>query len=347
MSNDVTSCPACRADMHKYREGMFDDRYGYPGLFALMACSRCGQLETNPPLDEDALPSLYGNYYPRSSIDVGGLVNQVGQPGGIRARIRRWWEGTNNQGQYYAQSGMRILDYGCGSGLSLLEAKALGAEAYGVEADPNVARVAQHYRLNIHIGKLTDETFPTVKFDLVVLNQVIEHVPDPVRLLKMLKARLSEKGRIIMSFPNAGSIYRKLFGRRWINWHIPYHLHHFNRKSFMTFAAQLDLEVIELRTVTPNLWTVLQFRTLGQTVLSGQPNPMWGQNVSKAPSDNPREFQKAESSRSRLMRRGMVYAKRLTLISTAALIGIANRIIDLLGQGDSFLVVLKPKAREE
>ena len=339
-------CSLCAGECVPIEKDLFDDRYGHPGLFSLVACNDCGHIMTLPSLREEDLPDLYGNYYPRKRVDVSALGTQVGEPGSFRAGLKRWLQGTDNQGQYEAKPGMKVLDYGCGAGVSLLEVRKLGGEAFGIEADPSVARIARHYCLNIHIGKLTEETFPGIQFDLVVLNQVIEHVPDPVELLQSLVARLNEGGRIIMSFPNVGSIYRRVFGRRWINWHIPYHLHHFTRKSFMTFAARLRLDVLELRTVTPNLWTVLQFRALSHRAQHGKPNPMWGGNDGGTPADNPGESVIATPSKSGLMNQARRHIKRLGLISASALVGIANRIIDLAGQGDSFVAVLKPQARE-
>ena len=57
-----------------------------------------------------------------------------------------------------------MLDVGCGSGVSLLEAKALGATAFGVEADPNVKPIAEVLGLSIHFGNLQDIPFPEKEY---------------------------------------------------------------------------------------------------------------------------------------------------------------------------------------
>ena len=132
--------------------------------------------------------------------------------------------GGDNQGQLDVKSGEKMLDIGCGSGLSLLIARSKGAEVYGVEADPNVQPLAKELGLSIHQGSIHDHPFPGMSFDLVVLNQVIEHIPEPGLALQVIAGRLAPGGRIILVFPNRCSFYRKIFGPRWINWHIPYHL---------------------------------------------------------------------------------------------------------------------------
>src|SRR4030095_10876405 len=96
--------------------------------------------------------------------------------------------------------------------------------------------------------------------DLVVLNQVLEHMPKPAGLLQKLQRRLAPGGRVVLAFPNATSFYARRFEQDWIDWHVPYHLHHFNPRSARIFLERYGWRVERLRTVTPNLWTVLQLR---------------------------------------------------------------------------------------
>ena len=57
--------------------------------------------------------------------------------------------GTNNQGQFYTKKDDLFLDIGCGSGVSLIEARNLGAKPFGLEADPNVKVIGKTLNLNI------------------------------------------------------------------------------------------------------------------------------------------------------------------------------------------------------
>lgn len=335
----MSRCSVCGGALGIALEAVFDDRYGHPKLFSVAACRECGHGVTLPSLTEEELPALYGAYYPRRSTDIPALAEQVGEPSLPSQRMRRWLMGTDNQGQYLARPGMNVLDYGCGAAVSLLEIEKLGGKAYGIEADPNVKAIADHYDLNIHIGRIEDNPFPGVEFDLIILNQVVEHLPDPAKLLRSLVGRLAAGGRIVLSFPNAGSIYCRLFGSRWINWHIPYHLQHFNRESFTRFARSNGLRILSSRTVTPNLWTVLQFRTLWFPATRGVPNPMWGGATPTLPNGAvyPPPFGRKVGN----------YARRLLLKVAKPLIGgvicVVNRAIDGLGWGDSVIAVLQPE----
>ena len=323
-SNNTFECLVCGGhEISLWRE-VFDDRYGHPDLFKLMRCQDCGHLMTMPMPDEDELANLYGTYYPRKNITSAQITTQAEKVGVAFSKIRRWWMGDDNHGQYHMQSGERMLDIGCGSGLSLLEAKQLGVEAWGIEADPNVKRFADELGLRIHQGSLYDNPFEGYTFDLVVLNQVIEHIPDPVKTLELIKSRLTNDGRVILVFPNVNSLWCKLSGTRWINWHIPYHLHHFSKKTFTQMAERCGYHVIRSRTITPNIWTIMQLRASRQTIVRGKSNPIW---EVKPPKD---------SQQSNINYR--IIVRRVLLPPVLIVIAVVNRIIDSFGFGDSLMV---------
>lgn len=288
---------------------------------------------TSPALAEEELGGLYSTYYPRKHVKTTDLLASASEVAGPWARLKRWWGGTSNQGQYTVSTGQVMLDVGCGSGLSLLEAQALGAQAYGIEADPNVGRIADELKLRVHIGSLHDRPFQDVSFDLIVLNQVIEHIPDPGKALEALKERLKPMGRLVLVFPNRSSFWQRIAGPKWINWHIPYHLHHFNAKGFRAFAQRHGYRVIRQKTITPNIWTILQLRALRQSPVPGVPSAMWEvKPVAEVAPCSP--VSPPASSSGRLIRK-LVWQ---TAFSNLALF---NRLVDILGQGDSILVELQ------
>lgn len=290
---------------------------------------------TSPTLREDELGSLYSTYYPRKHVVTADLIATAKSVAGPWARLSRWWEGTNNQGQYTVSRDQVMLDVGCGSGLSLLEAQVLGAEAYGIEADPNIRRIADELELRVHIGSLHDQPFPGVNFDLIVLNQVIEHIPDPGMALIALKERLKSAGRLVLVFPNRRSLWQRLSGSKWINWHIPYHLHHFDANGFKVFAQRHGFKVIRQKTITPNIWSILQLRAMRQSLKPGMPSDMWKVKFTKeVPS-----FDLGRPPTLSTQRMVRALLKQLAFTSLAAF----NRLLDITGQGDSIIVELQVK----
>lgn len=332
------NCPVCcRKDSAPIRP-IFDDRYGQPDLFMLMRCNGCGHHMTSPRLRESDLGALYSTYYPRKQVVAADIREEANRAPGRSAALRRWWNGTDNQAQYSVRPGELMLDIGCGSGLSLMEARKLEADVRGVEADPNVRRIALELDISIHIGSVYDDPFPSEKFDLIALNQVIEHIPDPDLMLQQLRSRLRPGGRITLVFPNVESIWCRLSGAHWINWHVPYHLHHFTRAGFASMAQRCGFRVRKVRTITPNLWTILQLRANRYDAERGQASPIWGRAVPEtagAPSAPPRKRSLAR----RILRRAV-------LIGSALPLALLNRTMDAFGLGDSILVEIVPVTQE-
>jgi SAM-dependent methyltransferase len=323
------SCPVCGGNAFDTDSEIFDDRYGEPNLYHLAHCNACGHVATAPRLQESDMPVLYGTYYPRKSISAEDVAREAAKSRRPFASLRRWWNGTDNQGQYSVRAGETMLDVGCGSGVSLLEAQASGASAYGIEADPNVKPIAAAMGLNIHFGSLRDQPFSEQRFDLVVMNQVIEHLPEPDVGLRMLSERLKPKGRMVIVFPNKASLWRRLFGSRWINWHIPYHLHHFDRGSFARMAQRCGLEIVRIHTITPNVWTLLQLRVNRYAPQLAKPSPIW--------AEAPRA-EGAPASDNRINP-----CRTLLRVSVLSVFATINRVIDALGMGDSLLVELRTR----
>jgi 2-polyprenyl-3-methyl-5-hydroxy-6-metoxy-1,4-benzoquinol methylase len=112
--------------------------------------------------------------------------------------------------------GQRLLDVGAGSGPLVEEARALGADCEGVEPSEWLCARAAEHGLDIHHGVLPH---PDIRgeFDLVTLVDVIEHVPDPIRLLREVATAARPGGVVVLVTPDVGSVAARLMGWRW--WH--------------------------------------------------------------------------------------------------------------------------------
>ncbi len=154
--------------------------------------------------------------------------------------------------------GATVLDVGCGDCSSILELKQKGCEAHGIEPDENIRDLVRNFDLSVHIGLYSETSYPHQYFDYITMSQVLEHVPDPQALLKSFHSILKAQGRIILSVPNIDSRLRKKHQERWLNWHLPYHLNHFSKKSLLSLAESAGYRVEKIKTLTPNLWYSLQ-----------------------------------------------------------------------------------------
>lgn len=119
----------------------------------------------------------------------------------------------------------RALDVGCGSGALMLDLMLAGWSIDGVEPDPRAAEVARRLTgCTVHQEDLFQAPLPLACFDLVVLNHVIEHLPDPEMALRRLTELLAPSGRLVLIYPNPDSLLATLYAGRWLGWDVPRHL---------------------------------------------------------------------------------------------------------------------------
>lgn len=102
-------------------------------------------------------------------------------------------------------SGRRILDVGCGLGVFLERAQARGWDVHGI--DTSASWVAQaRERVGGHrvsCGLFQDSPLAREQFDVITLWDVIEHVWDPLPVLRAARAALAPGGTLFLRTPNA------------------------------------------------------------------------------------------------------------------------------------------------
>jgi 2-polyprenyl-3-methyl-5-hydroxy-6-metoxy-1,4-benzoquinol methylase len=71
------------------------------------------------------------------------------------------------------------------------------------------------------------------QFDVVSMNHVIEHVPDPIALLQECKRVLKPGGRLVVATPNIQSYGHQVFKQFWYHLDPPRHLHLFTSQTLL------------------------------------------------------------------------------------------------------------------
>jgi 2-polyprenyl-3-methyl-5-hydroxy-6-metoxy-1,4-benzoquinol methylase len=309
-------CPVCGSRMQGERT-LFDDRYGYPGQYRLLTCGECGHRTLDAHLTPNQLEDLYTSYYPRSSFDVDSWVPPREESG-----WRTWWDGLRASAFRWVPRNVRVLDIGCGFGESLGYHRSRGCEARGVEVDRNILRVAERHGLDVKAGLFDAADYAPASFDVVTLDQVIEHVESPKTLLQGVSRVLGPDGILVVSTPNVDGWGARLFGRRWIHWHVPYHLQFFTHGSMLKLAEQTGFQLQSTKTVTPSAWLHFQWGHVLTYPHAGTPSPYWSTSL----------------PRSMLQRIGL---KLLHVADKIGLNAAATRFMDMLGFGDNVVYVLR------
>jgi SAM-dependent methyltransferase len=154
----------------------------------------------------------------------------------------------------------RILDVGCGDGFHLRVLRDFGKPGWflqGLDTDARAVAAATRDSLNVLQGRVEDLDLAAGSYHLVLLIMTVEHLANPVVVLKAIHRLLTPGGRVGIITDNVGSPDFKLFGgRHWGGYHFPRHLTLFDRKTLARLADAADLRVEKIETaLSPVNWT--------------------------------------------------------------------------------------------
>ncbi|HEY4135424.1 MAG TPA: class I SAM-dependent methyltransferase [Alphaproteobacteria bacterium] len=254
------NCLLCGGGLDRFLEGLTDDRFAAPGVYAIARCRLCGTEQTVPRPSPAELQELYEKHY-----NFGGAKTAAGARSvytRLRERLfRSWlyrlWLRLDGDVSFHLVRGRgRLVDVGCNEGRGLERYRDNGFAPEGLELNRVAAEEARGRGFRVHTVTL-DAFAPDEPFDVAVMSNVLEHMPDPRAAIRDLRRILAPHGEAWISLPNADSRYRRLFGRNWINWHVPYHLTHFSPAGLRRLLAEEGFAVTHSRCVTPAPWLAL------------------------------------------------------------------------------------------
>lgn len=142
----------------------------------------------------------------------------------------------------------KLLEVGCGNGARLTQLAALGWSVEGQEVDPISAAAAREKGIKIHLGPLENIRLPDASYDAIVMNHVIEHLHEPVKLLAECRRLLSPQGTLIAVTPNVRSYGHRIFKSNWRGLEPPRHIFLYGQESLRHIAQLAGFE-------NPTSWT--------------------------------------------------------------------------------------------
>jgi SAM-dependent methyltransferase len=248
----VETCIACNDALEEVLNEIYDTRFGISNPYAVARCASCGLEQTLPRPGMDNLTSLYVEYY-----------NFGGESGTKYTRIREWvfssiayraWLKIDGDISFHTLKGTgRLLDVGCNEGRGLAIYSRNGFEPVGLEVNNRAAQKARGAGYTVY-EDLIEQHDPSIGYDAVVLSNVLEHSLDPKDMAVHCYRVLVPGGRIYLSCPNSRSWLRDVFGRFWINWHVPFHIVHFSPDTLAGVLKAAGFSNITIKQRTPALW---------------------------------------------------------------------------------------------
>ncbi len=183
--------------------------------FGVWRCEGCGSIHAEEDVD---LPHYYAKYpfHGDATLDwrlkvmYSGLLKRL-EKGGVRREHR-------------------VLDYGCGGGHVL---EFLGERGY-----------EQVVGFDEYSEKFGDRTVLDQRYDVVLSQDVIEHVPEPWELLRRFDSLVKPGGILAIGTPNATAIDLGAAERFHHTLHQPYHRHMLSEKALLESGKKMGWELV-------------------------------------------------------------------------------------------------------
>ncbi len=202
----------------------------------ILECPRCGLLSSWPTDDPDAIAAGY-----EEAVDRDYLTEEHGR--------RQMFEWVLGRIEGYRIPGRRLLEIGASVGVFLSVAGERGWEAAGIE--PSVWAVEHgRERFGVDLRRGTVETLEVEprSADAVVMLDVLEHLPDPMDVLRRMRGAVSDDGLLALSTVNVEGLHGRVRGSAW-PWFIRAHLHYFRPRTLSRMLADTGFEIVETSTV--------------------------------------------------------------------------------------------------
>jgi SAM-dependent methyltransferase len=178
------------------------------GSASVYRCAACGLGETVPaPAEADGRETF--------AADPAYFAAAYGQA------KDRWWRRFTEAPldcleAAGARPGLGLLDVGCNLGYLVAAARARGYRARGFDASPAaVAFGRDRLGLDLACARIDAAPVTAAGEDIVVLNHVLEHLPDPRGALARARGWLRPEGFLLVALPNFASPIARWTGPRW------------------------------------------------------------------------------------------------------------------------------------
>ena len=256
-------CPACgRATDHRHR-------FRVDGC-DILQCRECG-LGCTETSGFDAAAYYTEDYFSGGRAD--GYADYLGAEPVLRREFARSVEFIRRY-----RNGGRLLELGCAYGFFLQEA-ARHFDVTGVELAAQAAEHGRRAGLNVLTGVADAPTLRRIgHVDVIVLFDVLEHLPQPRETLALCHEQLNPGGIIVITTGDFGSAVARLSGAKWRLMTPPQHLWFFTPESVRRMAAGLGLatehldhpwKIVPASLIVFQLRRMLGWRGAGMAAASG------------------------------------------------------------------------------
>ena len=178
--------------------------------FDLVRCQACGLTYHRLVLSDEGLAALYGRWIDADQVTRFEAAHTAKRSDPFAQGVQRLKTLMRLRHLVRVQSPdaapIRLMDFGCGDGEMLAAGRVLGMEAIGIDISATRADAARGSGALVLPDLAAFDALGGGKVHAVVLSQVLEHVSDPVGLLREIAQRLVPGGVLFVAVPNCSGL---------------------------------------------------------------------------------------------------------------------------------------------
>ncbi|MFA6001130.1 MAG: class I SAM-dependent methyltransferase [Thermoleophilia bacterium] len=224
---EKAKCAICDGDNAEKLFSARDKFHNYGGRFTVKRCRDCGLVYMDPRPTEDTKGKFYDDEYTFKS-DKPSQESSHYLP--VIEELKKMKPGV-------------IHDVGTGNSQFLPMMRDLGWDVGGNEVDASLVEFfRKKHQIDIQYGDLKQARHEAKSVDVVTIMGVLEHTPDPKRLLEEVNRILKDDGKLILYCFNR-NYEAALLGRYWLGYDTPRHLYSFSEKTLTRLLKETGFTV--------------------------------------------------------------------------------------------------------
>lgn len=260
MKVHISNCPVCNSTEftpHISCEDYTVSRETYN----IVTCKTCSFKFTQDIPDQDSIGPYYkSESYVSHSGSKKGVINWLYH----QVRSRSLQKKFKLCGRFI--NGVKIIDYGCGTGEFLNKCQSKGWSVQGYEPSDE----ARNFAISTNQIKASSpeelKNYPDGGADIITLWHVLEHVHTLQETIELLLTKIKPGGTLLIAVPNCSSFDAKHYGKFWAAYDVPRHLYHFEPKTMNELMHKFNLK---LRLIKPMVFDSFYVSMLSEKYMNG------------------------------------------------------------------------------
>ena len=220
----------CLCKQQEFEELFVYDRYGVWN--PVVICKKCGLIQNNPQLTQVEYEKFYSSDDYRYLFDGETVIEDC------KERYKENNHIFDDLAPIMKESGLNsILEVGCGGGWHLIPFHKAGYSVTGFDYSPELTKLGISYGLDIRQGSILSMGKVQDKYDVIIINHVIEHFTDFFAYMNLITQKLNKHGVIYAGVPNMDHCVIEQLQIA--------HTFYFTPRTFLRYMEECGLEKID------------------------------------------------------------------------------------------------------